>query len=145
VGSINTLTLGYFPFGENPTRLCRGGPVCPPVVFLGEEMQKDNFEKPKRKVIRLPDYDYARNGLYYLTLCTHQKKHLFGFINDEKMNLNQAGKMMEYWFFEIEKHFETTKCIANQIMPNHIHCILEIDNQKPGRMKFLPKGKLQGQ
>jgi len=42
------------------------------------------------------------------------------------MFLNKPGKMIEYWFFEIEKHFCQIKCIANQVMPNHIHCFIEI-------------------
>ena len=33
---------------------------------------------PKRKPHHLPGYDYSRNGAYFITICTHQRKMLFG-------------------------------------------------------------------
>ena len=35
-------------------------------------------ELPKRKNNRLKDYNYSRNGAYFITICTHNKVHLFG-------------------------------------------------------------------
>ncbi len=33
---------------------------------------------PKRKQIRLKDYDYLQNNAYFVTICTHNRKTLFG-------------------------------------------------------------------
>ncbi len=33
---------------------------------------------PKRKVHHLRGYDYGRNGAYFITICTHNRKILFG-------------------------------------------------------------------
>ena len=33
---------------------------------------------PQRRSVRLKGYDYAQNGAYFVTLCAHQRKCLFG-------------------------------------------------------------------
>ncbi len=33
---------------------------------------------PKRKSIRLKEYDYSRNGAYFVTICSHNREYLFG-------------------------------------------------------------------
>ena len=32
------------------------------------------MELPKRKQIRLPDYDYSSPGAYFVTICTHERR-----------------------------------------------------------------------
>jgi len=63
-------------------------------------MTKPNLmpNNPNRKRIRLPDYDYSQNGEYFVTICTHNKKCLFGKIRDEKMAQNTLGKIVERWW-----------------------------------------------
>ena len=36
---------------------------------------------PKRKPLRLTEYDYRQNGAYFVTLCTYNRIPLFGDIN----------------------------------------------------------------
>jgi hypothetical protein len=33
---------------------------------------------PTRKSPRLRDYDYAQDGAYFVTVCTHNRAHWFG-------------------------------------------------------------------
>ena len=33
---------------------------------------------PKRKQIRLTQFDYASDGAYFVTICTYQRQQLFG-------------------------------------------------------------------
>jgi REP element-mobilizing transposase RayT len=42
------------------------------------------------------------------------------------MILNDAGKMIERWYYELENKFPYIKCHEMIVMPNHFHCILEI-------------------
>jgi len=35
-------------------------------------------KKPKRKIIRLPEYDYSQNGAYFITVCAKDKQCIFG-------------------------------------------------------------------
>ena len=34
------------------------------------------MELPKRKPIRLPDYDYSTPGAYFVTICTKDRKYI---------------------------------------------------------------------
>ncbi|MEA3369533.1 MAG: transposase [Candidatus Ratteibacteria bacterium] len=45
-----------------------------------------------RRNNRLKGHDYTSNGYYYVTICTNNRKELFGRICDNKMELNNAGE-----------------------------------------------------
>ena len=77
---------------------------------------------PKRKSTRVPQYNYANNGYYFVTICTHNKNHLFGDVN----NLNEKGKIVKTELEDISMHFEHVKIDKYVIMPNHLHCIVMI-------------------
>jgi len=38
----------------------------------------ENKILPSRKSNRLADYDYSQNGVYFITICSKDKQHLFG-------------------------------------------------------------------
>jgi putative transposase len=78
-----------------------------------------------RKSIRLKGYDYSRKGLYFVTICCKNRACLFGKIENGKMFLNEAGVMIEKWYFELENKFLDIKCQEMIVMPNHIHFIIE--------------------
>ncbi len=79
-----------------------------------------------RKYNRLQKYDYSQNGMYYVTICTHDKKCYFGKIEDDKMVLNEFGKIVEKFWLEIPKHYQNVIIDEFIIMPNHIHGIIII-------------------
>ena len=95
-----------------------------------------------RKSIRLKGYDYAQAGLYFLTICTQNRKCLFGEVsvnttlggrkNYPQMILNDAGKMIEKWYFELKNKYPNIKCREYMVMPNHFHCIIEITDMGTG-------------
>jgi len=79
-----------------------------------------------RRSIRLRGYDYSQAGLYFITICTQNRLHLFGEIMNDKMVLNDAGKMVKKIWSEIPNDFNNTKLHEHIIMPNHIHGVIEI-------------------
>jgi REP element-mobilizing transposase RayT len=88
----------------------------------------------RRKNIRLQGYDYARTGLYFLTVVVQNRVHLFGQVINGEMILNDAGRMVEKWYHEIENKYPDKRCREMVVMPNHIHCIIEnmgTDNVSP--------------
>jgi REP element-mobilizing transposase RayT len=82
------------------------------------------------KSIRLKDYDYSRTGAYFVTICVKDWRCLFGKVHKEKMKLNELGKIAEKYRLEIPKHFENVELDVFVIMPNHIHGIINIFNDK---------------
>lgn len=87
-------------------------------------MTKYNPEINHRRSIRLKGYDYSQAGAYYVTICTNNRECLFGDVKNGKMELNNAGWMVEKIWFELPKHYVGVGIDAFQIMPNHIHCII---------------------
>ncbi len=51
--------------------------------------------------------------------------HLFGDIVDGEMVLNDSGRMLERWYYELENKFPDKRCDVMIVMPNHFHCIIE--------------------
>jgi putative transposase len=85
-------------------------------------------QKYNPKSNRLQNYDYSSNWWYFITICTKNKEHYFGKIQNGKMILNEYGKIIEKYFLEIPQHFINVVLDEYIIMPNHIHGILIINN-----------------
>jgi len=96
----------------------------------GKRKEKANLLKgvrrPNRRSIRLPGYDYSRAGAYFVTICVKDRKCLFGDIVERKMEVNDAGRMVDKWYRELENKFPNIKCDKYTIMPNHFHAIIQI-------------------
>lgn len=82
---------------------------------------------------RLKNWDYGKNGAYFITICTGNREHFFGeivSINDEnEMQFNEIGKLANEFWEEIPKHFPFVELGNYQVMPNHVHGILIIDKK----------------
>jgi len=82
----------------------------------------------RRRSIRLRGYDYTQPGAYFVTICTHERKALFGQVVDGDMVLNEWGWVVgEEWFktAQIRPYVELFED-EFVVMPNHIHGILWI-------------------
>jgi putative transposase len=76
----------------------------------------------------LQTWDYANNGAYFITICTKNRKHYFGKIENNEMQLSEIGKLAEEFWLEIPKQFSFIELGNFVIMPNHVHGILIINN-----------------
>jgi putative transposase len=80
----------------------------------------------QRRSVRLQGYDYAQEGAYFVTLCTHQRECLFGEIENGVMGLNACGEIVvEEWLQTavVRPYVELDEFV---VMPNHFHGILVI-------------------
>jgi putative transposase len=66
-----------------------------------------NPPTPSRKSPRLKDYDYTRNGAYFITICTQNRACLFGSIREGEMYLNPASEMLGEWWRKLPEKFST--------------------------------------
>lgn len=83
--------------------------------------------KHKDGSFRLKNWDYSQIGLYFITICTKDKEHFFGKIENEKMILNEIGGIAEANWRSIQMQFPNIETADFVIMPNHLHGILVID------------------
>ena len=79
---------------------------------------------PKRKSPRIPGYDYATPNYYFITICTHDKKCIFGKPNQ----LNRCGKIAEHCLLKMPEINSGVYIDKYVVMPNHIHAIMVISS-----------------
>ncbi len=80
----------------------------------------------KRKHIRLREYDYTQNNTYFITICAHNRTHLFGEIVGAHLRVrpNNPEKIIERWFVELENKYDNLRIDKYIIMPDHIHVLM---------------------
>lgn len=102
------------------------------------------MELPRRKQIRLTEYDYSTPNAYFITICTDNRKNLFwkdaGMIIDQSENipLTNLGSITQQSIAQISKRYPMISVDHFVIMPNHIHLLLQINTDVNGRSVIAP-------
>ena len=100
-------------------------------------MNKYNPNIHHRRSIRLKGYDYSQAGLYFITICCQDRICRFGYIKGDEMVLNEYGKIAYHEWVQLCNRFPNFELDVFQIMPNHIHGII-ILNDVPVGAGFTP-------
>ena len=67
---------------------------------------------PKRKNIRLKEYDYNGAGLYFLTICTNKRRKILsnivgvGVPDDPCVELTIYGRIVDKYINQLNNHYE---------------------------------------
>ncbi len=85
-------------------------------------------QKHHRRSIRLKGYNYSQADAYFVTICTQGRACLFGEVVDGQMRLNDAGRMIEKWWLELNRKYPHVDTDEYIVMPNHFHGIVVIVN-----------------
>jgi putative transposase len=75
--------------------------------------------KYNRQSMRLAGYDYSKPGYSFVTICTHGRQLLFGDINDDKMETNSAGQLIDREWKQLPARYPWIHLYEHIIMPNH--------------------------
>jgi putative transposase len=76
---------------------------------------------------RLQTWDYGTNGAYFITICTQNREHFFGIVQNGTVQLSEIGKISERLWIEIPNQFPFIELGNFVVMPNHVHGILIIN------------------
>ena len=74
-------------------------------------------------------HDYNA-GEYFITVCTHNKVHYFGEIVSGQMIFSRIGQFADEQCRNIQMHYAYAAIPLWVVMPNHIHAVVIIDNDK---------------
>lgn len=111
------------------------------------------MERKERKYIRLINYDYSSNGLYFITICTKDRFHYLseilcddnnldeilmkhqnyvgdGVLDVPHIKLTQFGNYVDAQINIMNNIYHDVKIIKSVIMPDHVHMIIYLfDNE----------------
>jgi REP-associated tyrosine transposase len=82
-----------------------------------------------RRSIRLSNRDYARPDLYFVTICAHERRCIFGRIEVSSVVPSALGSLVCESWVAIPHHFPQVALHEFVIMPNHIHGLIAITAQ----------------
>jgi putative transposase len=91
-----------------------------------------NGRPPRRQHLRLPGYDYAQPGSYYVTIVAQDRELLFGEVADGEVHLGGAGDVVDRYWRELPNKFSNVHLDAHVVMPNHLHGIVLINESTGG-------------
>lgn len=83
-------------------------------------------EQHRRRSIRLPEYDYAQPGAYFVTIVTHDREFLLGTVAGCEVQLNNCGEAVRHAWLELPQHYPCVCLDEFVVMPNHVHGIVVI-------------------
>ena len=81
-----------------------------------------------RHAFRAEWHDY-NSGIYFVTICSKDKQHIFGKIKDSIMILSDIGKIVERCILDISNHHTNVELWNYVVMPNHIHMVINVGTQ----------------
>ena len=95
-----------------------------------------------RRSIRLPGFDYAQPGEYFITLCSYNRLSFFGIVREGVVDLNWIGKTVEKEWTKTSQIRSNVELDAFVVMPDHFHAILRICGRggtlRQGEWRFAP-------
>ena len=93
------------------------------------------LEKRIRKPNRLQGYDYSRDGVYFITICTQNRNPVLSDIVIDSVgegfplpHLKQAGNIVQEYFNHLHEKYPMVYVDYFMIMPDHVHVLLRVTN-----------------
>ena len=98
-----------------------------------------DVDYPKRKHVRLKNYDYSRNGIYFVTICTQNRRCILSQIVLPRVvgaemigrglapaapRLTVCGRLVEEELTALMVRYPSVWIEKYVIMPNHIHALI---------------------
>ncbi|MDX2229499.1 MAG: transposase [Leptolyngbyaceae cyanobacterium bins.349] len=80
---------------------------------------------------RCPTWDYTSNGLYFVTICTKNRRCFFGHVVDGEMQLSPMGAIVAEEWQKTPQIRPNVQLDAWVVMPNHFHAIIVINQPPP--------------
>jgi putative transposase len=99
-----------------------------------------------RRSIRFKEYDYARAGYYFVTICAKGREHIFasypsgvgaGF-TPAQLELTCVGKIIDKNLHIISECYKNVFLDQYVVMPNHIHVIIIIEHENRAGARPAP-------
>ena len=95
-------------------------------------------EFKNRKHTRLQMVDYSNAGVYFITICTQNRKCILsrivgtGVLDGPSIEMLPYGKIADKYINELNEFYDNISVKSYVIMPNHIHILLYVKQSANG-------------
>ncbi len=106
------------------------------------------MDLPKRKPTRLKGFNYSSQGVYFITICTKDRKCVLSKIvgtgvPDCPQNIySKYGEIADKYICQMNDFYDNISVDKYIIMPNHIHLLVAIKNNGQSRTP-VPTGDVR--
>ena len=87
-------------------------------------------------------WDYGWDGSYFITICTTLRRHFFGRVVDDEMELSALGRIADERWRDLINHATNLELGPHVVMPNHVHGILNL-HARAMPFRFIPAESAQ--
>lgn len=70
-------------------------------------------------------HDY-NDGIYFVTICSHEKRHVFSRIINGEMHFSRLGEIVAQSLESIPIHYPNAEVYNYVVMPNHVHLVISV-------------------
>jgi putative transposase len=118
-------------------------PTSPPKIIITMDKYRNKYRIPSS---RLKNWNYGWNASYFVTICTKNREHFFGHIENGVMHLNELGQIAEQEWIKTpgirpDMNLELGVFV---VMPNHFHAIIIIGENQYNRGAAMRGGTTYG-
>ena len=103
------------------------------------EKYKNKYRIPSARALW---WNYGWAGAYFITICTRNREHFFGEIQNGIMHLSHTGVLADVFWHEIPHHAKNVELGAFVVMPNHVHGILILNGNDENENKIVQTGQI---
>lgn len=92
-------------------------------------------------------WDYRSDGSYFITICVNNRTEWFGDVINGEMKHTKMGEIALQYISEIPLRFPYASVDSYVVMPNHIHLIISLRNNRSntievnGYVEKMPLGR----
>jgi len=97
----------------------------------GRSVSHDS-DQHRRRSIRLPGFDYASFGAYYVTICTAERELWLAEIVAGVSLPTACGDVVMACWRSLPSRFAGVELDASVVMPNHLHAVLWLPGRDAG-------------
>ncbi len=86
-------------------------------------------------------FDYSQEAVYFVTICSHENKHIFGDVSKIGDNNvffpSRIGELVKENFFRLPERFPEFTLIHFSLLPNHLHFLTMKEKTDHSNVKTL--------
>lgn len=92
--------------------------------YMADILFQNRYRIPS---IRLPRWNYAGHGTYFVTICTNNRTPWFGHVENGHMELSSIGEIANKHIKRLPAIRKNVRLDEFIVMPDHIHMILTVE------------------